>query len=221
MPIVAVVRSGCTDFDEQDRIQGTLELPLNQRGRDQLQQIVEAVGMLPVSVLYTEPVDPARSTAEAIGEQLDLPVRESEELRNMSHGLWQGLSIEEVRRKSPRIFRHWLDSPETIRPPEGEMVSEVMERIVRVLRRPLKRGTSFAVVTREPLASLVGCVITGSRPELERVAGCSRADELVAVYETNGNVPALDPRQPWRTEPAAGCRQPTAGKNDRGTDRGA
>jgi phosphoserine phosphatase len=38
---VILIRPGWTDFDEQDRIQGSLELPLSARGQEQVELVVQ------------------------------------------------------------------------------------------------------------------------------------------------------------------------------------
>ena len=92
-------------------------------------------------------------------------------------------------------------------------MSEAMSRLLGVLRKPMKREESFAVVASEPLATLVGCAITAARPEFESVAGCRCQADLLEVYSTTGEVPAADPDQPWRTRSAAGCLLVASGNN--------
>lgn len=204
MPIIAVVRPGCTDFDEQNRIQGNLDLPLNNRGRDQLAATIALLQPWPLDAVFTSRLDPARSTAESIGEEIQVSVQFHDDLRNVDQGLWQGLSLEEIRRKSPRVLKQWQESPETIRPPEGETIQEALARSQKVLKKPMKREESIAIVTSEPLATLLGCAITAARPEFESVAGCRCLGDLVEIYSTNGRVPKTDPKQPWRTMSATG-----------------
>ena len=52
-------------------------------------------------------------------------------MHNLDHGLWQGMLIEEVRRKQPTVYRQWQDQPESIRPPQGETLGKA-----RTTRRP-------------------------------------------------------------------------------------
>ena len=108
MPDVVLIRPGCTDFDEQHRIQGTLELPLNDRGHEQVAALVGQLQDGLIEVVYTSPGEPARSTADAIGEELGVPVKEIDGLHNLDHGLWQGLQIEDIKRKFPKVFKQWL-----------------------------------------------------------------------------------------------------------------
>jgi len=162
---VVIVRPGCTDYDEQHRIQGCLDLPLSPRGEEQVLRIVERLREIPLDVIYTSTCEPARSTAHAIGEALGLPVKEQEGFRNLRQGLWEGLQVEELRRKSPRVFRQWQDSPETICPPGGEPVADAIERLREALVKPIRKRQRFVVVASEPLATLICCLLKQCRPE--------------------------------------------------------
>ena len=95
-----------------------------------------------------------------------MPVKEVEGLRNLNQGLWQGLTIEEVRRKYPKVAKQWQESPETVCPPEGETVAEALDRVKKVLRKAMKRDGDVALVVCEPLATLISCVVQGCKLEL-------------------------------------------------------
>lgn len=166
MPSVVLIRPGCTDFDEQNRVQGTLEIPMNSRGLEQVEHVLDELREIPLEVIYAPATEPSWSTAERIGEELDVPVKECEDLRNLDQGLWQGLQIDDIRHKYPKVFKQWQESPETICPPQGETVSEALDRIRRALHKPLKRKTVIGVVASEPLATLVRFVICGQRGEM-------------------------------------------------------
>jgi len=189
MTTIALVRPGCTDFDDQNRIQGTLDLPLNNRGEDQVQSIAEYLSDVELQVVYTAPSEPARSTAEAIAAELGIPVKEKEGLRNIDHGLWQGLEIEEVRRKFPKVFKQWQETPESICPPEGEGVFEAVERVQKALQKPMKKKNTFAVVASEPLATVVSCIIKGDKVSFNGNNGSGQDDHLIEIIEANGIAP--------------------------------
>ncbi|MGH7127193.1 MAG: histidine phosphatase family protein [Planctomycetaceae bacterium] len=163
MSDVVLIRPGCTDFDEQNRIQGSIGLPLNSRGREQVQRMVDRLHDVPLEVIYTAPSEPALSTARAIGAELGVEVKELDGLRNFDQGLWEGLQLQDVRRKYPKVFKQWRDSPETICPPQGETIVEAVDRIRGALRRPMKRKSHFAVVASEPIATFVRCVVNDQK----------------------------------------------------------
>ena len=188
MTIVAVVRPGWTDFDEQHRILGVLELPLNQRGEAQVVSLISRLkGLsLDVEAVLSGTGQPVKGTADVIGEAFGVNVRESEELNNVNQGLWQGSSIEEIRRKTPRCFKQWEDAPETICPPEGEPWEDVIERVNHALKKPLRKFDSLVIVASEPLATLVSSVLTGEPPDLSAAFPEEPRDPIVEVLESSG-----------------------------------
>jgi probable phosphoglycerate mutase len=155
-----VIRPGETSFDGEHRVQGRLDLPLNQHGRDQLEEIVQRMRGSGVSVIYSSPMEPALSTAKYVAECLDVPCRPLEQLSNVHMGLWQGMTWEEIRQKQPRVFRHWEETPEAVCPPEGETCLQAYQRVLKALKAPMRRVESFAVVAPEPVASIVACVLS-------------------------------------------------------------
>lgn len=189
MSTVVLVRPGCTDFDDQNRIQGSLDLPLNKRGEEQVLKIVDELRSVPLEMVYTSPCEPARSSAAAIGSELGISVKELDGLRNLDQGLWQGLQVDDIRRKHPKVFKQWQESPETICPPQGEMVSAALERIRKALEKPLKKGISFAVVAPEPLATLIGCFVRSCKVDLTASVCTSKSRKLCEFLKTNGHLP--------------------------------
>jgi probable phosphoglycerate mutase len=153
---IVLIRPGSTDYDEQGRIQGTLDIPLNDQGIRDVERIVENVRVLGIEVVYCGPCQSVCQTATAICEALGLKLKKLDSLRNIDHGLWQGMLIEEVKRKQPKVYRQWQDQPAIICPPEGEMLSEAQHRVHAALTKILKKhkqGT-IGLVMSEPLASL-------------------------------------------------------------------
>ncbi|MBX3443217.1 MAG: histidine phosphatase family protein [Planctomyces sp.] len=179
-----LIRSGETDFDVEGRLQGALDLPLTPRGRADVDAAIEELRSLPLETIYSSAGEPAFSTARVIGRALNVPVRTAPEFDNMHFGLWQGLCLEELRRKQSRVFKQWQENPGAICPPEGETFDDVYSRVAAGLKKPLRRGDPFAVVAAEPLATLVGCLLRGEQPRLGRPG--ERPASLVEVIEPVG-----------------------------------
>ena len=159
MPTVVLIRPGCTDFDKDERIQGTLDLPLNAEGEEQVKNLVAQIENSGIETIITSSSEPALSTAEQLGENLGIPVKEKEGLKNLNQCLWQGLEYEEVRRKYPKLLKQWTESPETVCPPEGELASEAVKRVQKTLQKYLKKKQNFAIVASEPLATIISCLL--------------------------------------------------------------
>lgn len=190
MSIAAIIRPGQTEYDEQDRIQGALDLPLSAFGETQFDEILEQLRDHELEQIYTSPTEPCLSTARKIGEALAVPVKELEGLENVDHGLWQGLCIDEIRRKQPKVFKQWHEMPASICPPEGETCDDALARARKSLKKPLKRRGSFAVVSVEPMASLIESIVSGEAPKMP-IPGRVRENTLVHIVERSLVKPTL------------------------------
>lgn len=159
---IALIRPGTTDYDVEGRIQGTLEIPLNEQGLADAAQITEQLRDKGVEVLYAPTSEPARHTAEIVGEALGIKVKKLNKMQNLNHGLWQGMPVDEVQHKQPKVYRQWLEQPENVCPPEGEMLGEAEERVRAAMTKLLKKHKEgfIGVCVPEPLLSLVRHFIT-------------------------------------------------------------
>ncbi len=153
---IVLIWPGSTDYDQQGRLQGTLDIPLCEQGAEEVQRIIEGVRPLGITTIYRAPNQSAEQTAQAIGDALDVKIRELDSLRNIDLGLWQGMLVEDVKRKQPKVFRQWREQPRTICPPEGEALSKAEFRVEAALTKVLKKHKegAIALVLPEPLASL-------------------------------------------------------------------
>jgi probable phosphoglycerate mutase len=158
---IVLIRPGSTDYDTQGRIQGTLDIPLSDLGSQEVAQIVIELRNEGIEILYSPPSQPAWQTAQIIADELQLKLKRLDRMQNVDLGLWQGMLLEDVRRKQPRVYRLWQEQPDTICPPEGEMISDAVERVSTALAKLLKRHKEgvIGIVVPEPLASLVRCCV--------------------------------------------------------------
>lgn len=188
MSRIVLIRPGCTDFDEQQRLQGVLDLPLSPRGEEQVGRLVNDLASVDFDLIYTSPCEPARSTADRLGELRGLPVKEIENLHNVNVGLWQGLQLDEIRRKHPKVFKQWQESCEAICPPEGETLAEAVERVRKALEKPLKKKCQLAIVAADPLAAIIGAVVRNT--PLEGIGSIARGPcGSWEMLDENGDVP--------------------------------
>ncbi len=154
---IVLIQPGSTDFDEQGRIKGSLDLPLSVSGAEQAALAAQQLAAEPLEAIYSGPSQSALQTAAAMAENRKMRVRPLEKLKNIDHGLWHGKLIEEVRQNQPRIYRQGQENPEAFCAPEGESVAAARQRAQGVLTKLIKkhkRGT-VALVVPEPLASVI------------------------------------------------------------------
>jgi probable phosphoglycerate mutase len=162
MTQILLIRPGATEYDQQGRLQGTLDIPLCEDGRHEVQSLVEELKSQPIAAIYASPCQSAVQTAEALSSLFELRVKTIENLQNLNHGLWQGMLVTDVKTKQPKVYRQWQDQPETVCPPQGETLSSARVRVQTALAKLIKKHKSdgcVAVVVPEPLASVVRNVL--------------------------------------------------------------
>lgn len=154
---VILIRPGASDFIDQGRIQGTLDVPLNEHGETEVAKLIAELGNQQIAAIYCSMCQPAEATASAIADALHVKLKPLRGMQNVNQGLWQGMLVDEVKRKQPTVYRQFQDQPECVRPPEGETLAEANDRVDKVVDKLLKRhrdGT-IGLVLPEPLATLV------------------------------------------------------------------
>jgi len=161
---IILTRPGSTEFDEQGRIMGTLSIPLSEQGIRQVAAIAGALLDEKVKVVYSSPCEAAIQTADALAEFNGLKVKQLDKLQNLNQGLWQGKLIDDVRTRQPKVYRQWQEHPESVCPPEGEMIADARQRVQATLAKLLKKHKDgvIALVVPEPLASLIRSDLSGS-----------------------------------------------------------
>ena len=158
---LVLIRPGATVYDEQNRLQGILDIPLSERGRGEVTQMVPDLARTldgaGLSALYCGPGENVVRTAEIVGKALGVRPKRVEEFRNLNQGLWQGLQIDEIRSANTKLYRQWIEDPATICPPLGETYESAMARIKTAFRPLLRRhhDESIGLVVAEPLAKMV------------------------------------------------------------------
>lgn len=163
---IVLIRPGSTDYDQQRRIQGTLDVPLNEQGNAEVAQLIDALRELKLDTVYAPACQPALATGQAIAKAFEIKFRKLDQMRNLDHGLWQGMLIDEVRLKQPKVYRQWQEKPWCICPPQGEMLEQAAERIRTAMAKLLKRHKDgvIGLVVSEPLASLVRWLFNRDEP---------------------------------------------------------
>jgi probable phosphoglycerate mutase len=96
---IALVRHGETDWNRERRIQGSTDIPMNDRGRAQSRATAERLAASRWDAVVTSPLSRSAETAAIIAGRLGLggPAHEPA-LAERRHGTLEGLTTEERRR---------------------------------------------------------------------------------------------------------------------------
>ncbi|MDF2535735.1 MAG: yhfR [Bacillales bacterium] len=100
---ICLVRHGETDWNLQNKLQGTSDIPLNETGKMQAQKSSAVLGDIHWDVIISSPLIRAKETAEIINQKLSLPVEEMDEFKERNYGKAEGLSLKEYNKMLPNI----------------------------------------------------------------------------------------------------------------------
>lgn len=156
-----VIRSGATAYDLEDRIKGTLDIPLCREGVAEAERFAEYLSAAVPSAIYTSPSRCAVETGRIVGRRIGLRPRKVEALANLDQGLWQGRLVAEIRQRQPRLHRQWQENPWAVAPPQGELLEECCDRVAGGLERLLRKHAEgrVAVVVPEPLERIIRWIV--------------------------------------------------------------
>ena len=138
MPRFILVRHGESVWNSQRRIQGTLDPELSPRGRRQTDLLVSSLRphLTPgVAAIYSSPLRRAAQTADRIALAYQIPVVLEPDLREMSLGTWEGMTVAEIQATYPGCYEQWLEDPLAFPAPGGEDLRSFERRVVGVLER--------------------------------------------------------------------------------------
>lgn len=98
-----LVRHGETDWNVEKRYQGSKDIPLNERGRLQAQEVAENLKSLSLAGIYSSTLKRAIETAEIIKGARPHLVEKFDELREAYYGSLEGMTFDEVKKEWPHV----------------------------------------------------------------------------------------------------------------------
>ncbi|MDE2896274.1 MAG: histidine phosphatase family protein, partial [Chloroflexota bacterium] len=159
-----LVRHGETEWNRTGRIQGQVDIPLNEHGRAQAAALGNRLSDAPFTAAYASDLSRTMQTAELITSGSGCEIEPTPELREFAYGEWEGLTIAEIEAQAPeRLERRLQGRNEDFAGPGGENAYDVIERVRRFHERALLRhgeGDNLLVVAHGgSLRALLVCLL--------------------------------------------------------------
>ena len=133
---ILVLRHGETEWNTCARLQGQMDIDLNENGIQLAKTTRDGIRDLNIDVCFTSPLKRARHTAEILLEGRDIPIFEDERLMEISFGSFEGKKCKKGEQEVPEGFLDtFYDRPFDFKAPEGgETFAEVCERVAEFLK---------------------------------------------------------------------------------------
>ena len=142
-----LVRHGETEWNRNQQFQGQIDVPLNDRGKEQAQRAAELLQNVQIDSAVSSTLSRPKETAEIILQHhpgVELELRDT--MKEISHGLWEGKFESEIEGEFPGMLQQWKEAPETVQMPEGENLQEVWERSLEAWRSIVSSAPSSTTV---------------------------------------------------------------------------
>jgi broad specificity phosphatase PhoE len=187
------VRHGETAYNAENRLQGQLDTPLNARGREQARAVGGTLRTLmgreidlldAAQAFFASPLERTRETMEiaraAMGFEPER-YRRDPVLKELSFGVWEGLTWPEIEVKDPKGLRARREDRWAFVPEGGESYAMVADRL-----RPWLEGLGehAFVISHGGVARVLMTMIAGVPPA--KAVGAPIIQGRAIVFENGG-----------------------------------
>jgi probable phosphoglycerate mutase len=174
MTDILLIRHGETAWNRMRRMQGHIDIGLNDAGQRQAQSLARALQSERPSAIYASDLQRARNTAQAVADIHQLSVHIDIALRERCYGAFEGLMYDEISLQHPEAFALWQSRDPQARFPAGEREAETLEEF---------HQRSVDVITR----------IAQQHPD-QRIVIVTHGGVLDCLYRAAHDVPITSPR---------------------------
>ena len=159
---ILAIRHGETAWNVDTRIQGHLDIPLNETGQWQAQRLARVLAQGdPIDAIYSSDLLRAFETARAIAEATGAPLQAHTGLRERGFGSFEGQIYGELETLFPTDAELWRQRDPHWAPSGGESLTQVQERVSHTLH---------ALASQHPGQQIVLVAHGGVMDQLYRLA---------------------------------------------------
>ncbi|MFZ4555000.1 MAG: histidine phosphatase family protein [Pseudanabaena sp.] len=164
-----LIRHGETEWNRQKRFQGQIDVPLNNNGHAQARRASEFLAKVKIDKAFSSPMLRPKDTAlEILSKHGNIKLELFDELKEISHGLWEGKFEHEIEAEFAGELALWQSQPETVQMPEGENLQQVWDRVAIVWQKiveSIPAGETAIVVAHDAVNKAILCLLFDLTPE--------------------------------------------------------
>lgn len=147
---ILVIRHGETAWNLDTRIQGQLDIPLNDTGRWQARRMALALASEPVHAVYSSDLARALETASILSQHhpglLGRAPQVQQQLRERCFGALEGQTWADIENNFPQEAARWRKREPEWAPQGGETLLQLRQRVAQILSRLAQRHLGEQIV---------------------------------------------------------------------------
>ncbi len=132
---IIAVRHGETAWNVATRIQGQLDIGLNDKGVWQAQRLAMALAGESFAAIYTSDLYRAWDTARVVGDAVGMALELEPGLRERGFGVFEGKTFDEIAQRWPEQSVLWRKRVPDFAPEGGESLLDFRARILECVNR--------------------------------------------------------------------------------------
>jgi 2,3-bisphosphoglycerate-dependent phosphoglycerate mutase len=167
---VLAMRHGETAWNVDTRIQGSLDIGLNERGRAQAERLGAALQGEPITAIYSSDLWRAYDTALAISKATGVNIITDVGLRERGFGVFEGKTYAEIGERWPEMALRWRRRDPDFCPEGGESLTMFRDRVLTASQALTARhpGEQIAIVAHGGVMDVLYRAATGQGIQASR-----------------------------------------------------
>lgn len=184
MPIIYIARHGKTEYNEQKRLQGWIDTPLNEKGIANARTVAFKLRDKNVAKIYSSDLGRAFTTAYLIAQEIGYKssIILTNDIREVSFGDLSGMPIAEAEEQYPSLQ---LDTDYT--PPKGESLATMQNRVVKFIGK-LQDEEPVLLITHDSVINAIYAAYKGIDLGTYNVDHYNANDFVARILVQDGNI---------------------------------
>ncbi len=149
MTRLLLIRHGNTVDEETEKVyKGRTDIPLSRTGVSRMEKAAAFLTAFTIDRVFTSTLSRSVESGRIVAHPQRLEIEVDPAFDEVSFGVWEGLTFDEIRQRYPREHALWIEDPGAYPPPEGESFETArkrsMERLTGIIEEC--RGQTVALV---------------------------------------------------------------------------
>jgi alpha-ribazole phosphatase len=170
----------------EERYNGHIDIDITPTGVSQMYRLADLLVDKDITAVYSSDLIRCVKGAEIIGDRVGVPYTPLRELRERNVGSWEGLTVAEIEERFPLEYAAWRSDLLIYRPPGGENIIDVQERVLPAFKRLVAShpGQEIAMMLHGGVNRVILADILGMHPlNLFRIDQAFGALNIIDYYD--------------------------------------
>ena len=211
---LTLIRHGETDWNKERRIQGHIDQSLNETGIQQAHDTAKKLNGKDFDLIISSDLKRSKETAEILSKELGISYKQQwPELRERNPGDWDGMQIDDIMSKAPATKGYRGCNFHHLTGPNGESLSEFLQRVQGACERILKEypGKRVMVVSHGGTTrAFLNCIenknyensalikiVNAKAAKISLNPFCKRIPEVLDCWFESGSMPYAQEHFPF------------------------